>query len=415
MDNWLNHVAASDEHSTLGPINISRNGNSSLIDNGEYKWKDCVIDLENQNIISQIEAKNQVFDPLKLIDVRDDGIHIWRVKSGGLEHWRREDYGRFYDKECFLLLHIRDIGKHDERCTITLHLWAGRWAKEETYQLAVHLTIYMNGRLDNRAVVHREIQDKESSVFKAHFPFITYLKGSAEENYWNTARVRGMYQTHLLKCYRPDPRFDHYKIKEVPARNNQLNNSFVYILDRGQDIYQWNGELCMAEDVFKASKYVQDLRGNRGMAIRIDTINDNGEDEGSHPFYMFLSHRSYVTDVGDVEDEQRTLAFPSSRRAPGTPARGYMFRVSSHNGRVQFKKTKEGIITMRDVIKETTCVIDLGDLCILWFSESVELKDRARGIATIHEYIRHSRQPLLPAIVITQGQMSSEFTKALQK
>ena len=31
---------------------------------------------------------------------------------------------------------------------------------------------------------------------------------------------------------------------------------------------------------FQASKYVQDLRGNRGMAIRIDTINDNGEDEG---------------------------------------------------------------------------------------------------------------------------------------
>ena len=46
---------------------------------------------------------------------------------------------------------------------------------QETYQLAVHLTIYMNGRLDNHAVVHREIQDKESSVFKAHFPFITYV------------------------------------------------------------------------------------------------------------------------------------------------------------------------------------------------------------------------------------------------
>ena len=60
MDNWLNHVAASDEHSTLGPINISRNGNSSLIDSGEYKWKDCVIDLENQNIISQIEGKRKM-------------------------------------------------------------------------------------------------------------------------------------------------------------------------------------------------------------------------------------------------------------------------------------------------------------------------------------------------------------------
>ena len=31
-----------------------------------------------------VSAKNQVFDPLKHIDVRDDGIHIWLVKVSPL-------------------------------------------------------------------------------------------------------------------------------------------------------------------------------------------------------------------------------------------------------------------------------------------------------------------------------------------
>ncbi|KAK2141850.1 hypothetical protein LSH36_1032g00009 [Paralvinella palmiformis] len=418
MNNGQGHVTESNTGS-LDRNTGSRNMNGSVPTFEEHPWKRCNVDIEDEELIREVtENSSAVTDPLKHVDVNETGLHIWRVKGGALIHWRREDYGQFYDKDCFLIFHIQDLSHHEDQPVWTLHLWMGQHVTEMTFRQAAYSTVTMAGaRLNSKAVVHREAQGHETMTFRRYFSSITYLKGSSDESYWCTTRMRGMHQSRLLKCYRPDAKSNRYTFTEVPPSAGQLDTSFVYILDLGKQLYQWNGDLCKTEDVLRATRYVQQIKCSRGSEIKVDTVSERTEEEYTHPFYMFLSHKSYLTE-DDQDETQNTLSLSSSsssRRSTGVGIKGVLFRLTNDKGRLQFKKVKNGILTRKDVSKEISCIVDLDNLCILWFSLKVAAQERGIGLVIAQEYLRHSAHPTVPVIIITEGQLSVELDRTLYR
>lgn len=356
----------------------------------QYNWKDSNLALFGSDVEKQVKkdaAKTEVAWKGAGTKV---GIQIWRIVKFKVKQWHKDDYGRFYNGDSYIILRTYKE-KGNNELLYDLHFWIGADSTQDEYGTAAYKTVELDQLLDDKPVQHREVMDYESDLFKTYFPTITKMEGGADTGF------------RQVKPKEYKPRLLQFKgsrksvaLRERPCSKHSLDGGDVFILDMGLDIYQWNGDTSNKDERMRAMQYLQQLKSERGRA-RSETI-DQRRVKPDHPFMKALSDsKPAPEDQPDAPDNSK-------------PA---MFRLRHEANKLTFKQVAAGDLPKSMLDPTDVFVVDSKKELWVWIGKGANKMERQNGMAYAHNYLRTTPHPFIPIACINEGKEPAAFFKTL--
>jgi gelsolin len=271
---------------------------AGLVKAKKYDWKDSNLALFGSDTEREVKKASAETEPAWKNAGSKVGLQIWRIVKFKVQHWGKEDYGKFYNGDSYIILNTYKEEGGDE-LKYDVHFWIGQYSTQDEYGTAAYKTVELDTLLDDKPVQHREVMNYESDMFKSYFKAITLLEGGADTGFKHVEPKE--YKPRLMHFHGTKKGVS---VKEVPLSKASIDSSDVFILDLGLTIYQWNGKTCNKDEKFKAVQYLQTLKSERGGKPEVESL-DEREIPQSHKFYEALSDEP----VDDEKEESDSDTF----------------------------------------------------------------------------------------------------------
>ncbi|XP_045152481.1 gelsolin [Echinops telfairi] len=202
------------------------------------------------------------------------GLQIWRVEKFDLVPVPPNLYGDFFTGDAYLIL--KTVQLRNGNLQYDLHYWLGNECSQDESGAAAIFTVQLDDYLNGRAVQYREVQGFESATFLGYFKSgIKYKKGGVASGFKhvvpNEVVVQRLFQVKGRRVVRAT---------EVPVSWESFNSGDCFILDLGNDIYQWCGFDCNRYERLKATEVSKGIRDNeRNGRARVHVFEDGAEPE----------------------------------------------------------------------------------------------------------------------------------------
>lgn len=307
------------------------------------------------------------------------GVKVWRIVKFKVESWPKEDYGKFYDGDSYIVLNTYKDKDSDE-LLYDVHFWIGTHSTQDEYGTAAYKTVELDTFLDDKPVQHREVQGHESSLFRNYFPTITYLKGGADSGFRHVTPEA--YTPRLLKFQKQGRKV---QMTEVARTRSQLHPGDVFILDEGLNLTQWNGSECSKDEKFAAAQECQKIISERGGRAHKSVL-DESEISPNHRFYDALV---------DDDDDDEPDAVPE-----GDPV---LLKVSDEDGSLDAEPVKQGPVCRDDLGSDDVYIVDTKKEVYVWIGNGASVDERRNALAYAHNYLKATDYPYLPISVVVEG------------
>lgn len=365
-----------------------------MIKQKQYDWKDSNLALFGSDTERQVKKDSAEQEKAWKKAGQKCGLQIWRIVKFKVTEWPKEDYGKFFDGDSYIILNAYKE-ESSEALLYDVHFWIGKYSTQDEYGTAAYKTVELDTYLDDVPVQHREVQGHESDLFRSYFKEITYLHGGADSGF------------RAVKPEEYTPRLFHFHgdkfgvtVKEVVRDKSRLDDTDAYILDLGLTIYQWNGQGCNKDERFKALQYVNKLKEERsGKRIQVEVIDQNSSDEED-----FLRH----LDGGKEEDQ-----FDNSSDYEAGDKTKELFRLSDAEGSMKFSPEKKGKVSMGDFDSKDVFIFDTKEELFVWIGKATTPAERKNAMTYAHNYLMKSDHPLLPISCLKEGRENRNFSSAL--
>lgn len=205
---------------------------------------------------------------------KEPGLQIWRVEQFDLVPVPKNLYGDFFTGDAYLILNT--IKRRDGSLQYDLHFWLGNECTQDESGAAAIFTVQMDDYLNGKAIQHREVQGYESSTFQGYFKSgIKYKKGGVASGFKhvvpNEVVVQRLLQVKGRRVVRAT---------EVPVSWDSFNKGDCFILDLGNDIYQWCGTSSNNFERLKATQVSKGIRDNeRNGRAKVQVLEEGAEPE----------------------------------------------------------------------------------------------------------------------------------------
>ncbi|KAL4219351.1 hypothetical protein ACF0H5_021931 [Mactra antiquata] len=356
----------------------------------QYDWKDSNLALFGSDTEKDVKKSSAETEQAWKHAGTKVGLQIWRIVNFKVTHWPREDYGKFFDGDSYIILNTYTEEDSDS-FLYDVHFWIGKYSTQDEYGTAAYKTVELDTYLDDKPIQHREVQDHESKLFKSYFKSITILRGGAESGFKKVEPAN--YKPRLLH-FHGDRK--HVEVKEIPRCRDLLDSSDVYILDLGLKIYQWNGKSSNKDERFRAAGYVHSIKQERGKC-KSETIDEGMFSCGM--FYVKLDEHIDVDDEETIEYNDRST--------------NKLFRLSDETGDMTFNLEKEGQVSKGDLDSKDVFILDTSSDVFVWIGNDTTVNERKNAMAYAHNYLMKTHHPLLPITCMAEDNTTENFTMAL--
>jgi gelsolin len=357
---------------------------SGLVKAKQYDWKDSNLALFGSDTEKQVKKESAESEPAWHGAGSKVGLQIWRIVKFKVQHWPKEDYGKFYSGDSYIILNTY---KKEEEILYDVHFWIGAHSTQDEYGTAAYKTVELDTFLDDKPVQHREVMSNESALFKSYFDVLTLMEGGAETGFRHVAPTE--YQTRLLRFCGSKKKVI---VTEVPAVRGTLDSDDVFILDLGLEVYQWNGKKCNKDEKFKAVQYLQTLKSERSGKPNVETLDEN-EMSPEDKFYSLLPPGEGPSkSVQSDPDFQPTI-----------------LRVSDETGSLEMTEVSTGSLSKSVLDSKDVFLVDTGKEFFCWVGSGASPAEKKNGMTYSHNYLMKTSHPLIPVSVIKEGQESSAF------
>jgi gelsolin len=362
---------------------------SGLVKAKRYDWKDTNLALFGSDTDKKCKKESANHEPAWQGVGQKVELRIWRIVKFKVTEWPKEDYGKFFSGDSYIVLNTYKADPKSEDLSFDAHFWIGSNSTQDEYGTVAYKTVELDMFLDDKAVQHREVEGYESDLFQSYFPSISIMEGGAESGFRHVKPEE--YRPRLLHF---SGQKQHINVKEVPLCPTRLNPGDVFILDLGSKLYQWNGPGSSKDERFKAVQYLQHLKSERGNATSETLQGDTTPKD--HPFYQALTGQDEV-DV-DLTDDISVNS---------------LHRVSDAGGHLKSTKLKEGSVSIKDFDSNDVFILDTGNSCFVWIGNGASPQEKQNGIGYAHMHLMKTTHPLVPIHVVKEGQPNKAFTVAL--
>lgn len=366
---------------------------SGLIKPKKYDWKDSNLALFGSDTEKQVKKASAESEPAWKNAGKEVGLKIWRIVNFKVTQWPKEQYGKFFGGDSYILLKTYKPDPKSSVLAYNLHFWIGSTSTQDEYGTAAYKTVELDTYLNDIPVQHREVQGHESELFNSYFPKgIIIMEGGAESGFHHVTPTT--YKPRLLHV-RGDRK--HLVVNEVPLARSRIQSDDVFILDLGNTLYQFNGNGSNKDERFKGMQVLNNIRSERPKASA-ETLEENDTPK-DHPFYAALTEP-------DVDD--------SEYRRTHHEQETELYRVSdADSGRLKMTKVKRGSVSQSDMDPSDVFIVDTGKHCFVWIGSGASPAERKNGFGYAHTHLMKTAHPLIPIVVVKQGQKNADFQAAL--
>ncbi|RNA30239.1 Gelsolin 1 [Brachionus plicatilis] len=226
---------------------------------------------------------------------KQPGLVVWRIDSFKLVRIPKHQYGTFFGGDSYLIINTR--GSNHGKLEWDIHFWLGSNSTLDEMATAAIKAVELDDHLGGRPVQYREMQYFESKLFKSYFlNGIRYLQGGIASGFKSIDNLQHAKRLYMVKGKR------NIRIVEVPLRSESLNKSDVFILENGENIYQWCPPGSNRIERLRANTYAKQIRDDEyGGKATVHLIEDDWET--NQDFWDFFDQKSdKIKDNSDVED-----------------------------------------------------------------------------------------------------------------
>lgn len=358
---------------------------SGLVKPKEYDWKDSNMEKVGSSEDRAVKKASAETEPAWKGAGADVGMQIWRIVKFKVEHWDKEEYGKFYSGDSYIILNTYKLPDEDE-LKYDVHFWIGKYSTQDEYATAAYKTVELDTLLDDKPVQHREVMGHESRMFKGYFKTMTLLKGGADTGFRRV--LPEQYTPRLFHIEKQKDRT--ITIQEKSLKRENLEDDDVFIIDNGLTIYQFNGRNCSADEKYNAKAQIMNMvEGRKGCKVEVI---DNASVSSSHPGLKILRDGK------------------SKPKADAPVVKPEMKCVSDADGSLDLDDV-EGY--GRDKLTSgEVYVINTGEHVFCWIGNEASIDERSNGLVYASKYVNSLETPWLPITVVVEGKENAEFNQA---
>ncbi|XP_021324427.2 gelsolin a isoform X1 [Danio rerio] len=187
---------------------------------------------------------------------KEPGLQVWRIEKFDLVAVPENLYGGFYTGDAYLVL--KTIKQTSGNLQYDLHFWLGDYCTQDESGSAAIFTVQMDDYLGGKPIQYREVQGHESKSFLGYFKKgLQYMQGGVASGFKHVVTNEVVMQRVLQVKGRRVVR-----ATEVPVSWDSFNQGDCFILDLGNEIYQWCGSKSNRFEKLKATQLAKGIRDN---------------------------------------------------------------------------------------------------------------------------------------------------------
>ncbi|KAM6902714.1 LOW QUALITY PROTEIN: gelsolin-like [Xenentodon cancila] len=326
------------------------------------------------------------------------GLQVWRVENFDLVPVPENLYGGFYTGDAYLILNT--IKQRSGNLQYDLHFWLGDFCSQDESGSAAIFTIQMDDFLGGKPIQYREVQGHESKTFLGYFKSgIKYMKGGVASGFkhvvTNEVTVQRVLQIKGRRVVRAT---------EVAVSWDSFNQGDCFILDLGNEIYQWFGSQSNRFEKLKATQVAKGIRDNeRSGRARVYVCDEGMERE---KMVEVLGPKPDLP-VGASDD---IIADASNRM------RAKLYKVSNASGDMVITLVAAENPFSQSALESGDCfILDHGSdgKIFVWKGKDANMDERKVAMKAADEFIRkmgypkHTQVQILPEM----GETFKQFFK----
>ncbi|RVX09577.1 Villin-2 [Vitis vinifera] len=321
-------------------------------------------------------------------------IEVWRINGSAKTPVLKEDIGKFYSGDCYIVLYTYHSG--DKKEEYFLCCWIGNESIEEDQNMAARLANTMFNSLKGRPVQGRIFQGKEPPQFVAIFQPMVVLKGGMSSGYKKSIADKGLNdETYTADCIAllriSGTSVHNNKVVQVDAAATSLNSNECFLLQSGSSIFTWHGNQSTFEQQQLAAKVADFLKPGV-------TLKHAKEGTESSAFWFALGGKQNYT---SKKASQEIVRDP------------HLFTFSFNKGKFEVEEIYN--FNQDDLLTEDILILDTHAEVFVWVGQTVDPKEKQSAFEIGQKYIEvaASLEGLalnVPLYRVTEGNEPCFFT-----
>ncbi|KAH7029324.1 putative actin-binding protein Fragmin [Microdochium trichocladiopsis] len=378
-------------------------------------WRDSNVELVGSDLDHKVKYNSAATEPAWQGLGEQPGLRVWRIENFQVVAWPEDKYGQFHEGDSYICVHSFKLG---DKLGHDIFFWLGSKTTQDEAGTAAYKAVELDEFLHGVATQHRELQREPSDDFAALFPRIRILAGGVRSGFTHvdTDTEEPEDFSMLLRVFKhpTSRRADAVIVHEVEPQWQSLDENDVFILQRPDKIWVWQGKKCSPMEKAKAAQVVHDLT----LAKHID-VEVLSEAEARS--------RTIVSMLGGDQDTtgpfQAARPMAASRGSNAAQRPRKLFRLSDEAGKLQFNKVREGSsIGKGDLVSDDVFVLDTGSGVWVWQGAQASKAEKAAWIRVAESYVRSleddtspsSTAYLAPISKVVEGHEPAAFLRALE-
>jgi gelsolin len=311
------------------------------------------------------------------------------------------------------VLYTVKVGKagEPEKLVHDIFFWLGSKTSQDEAGTAAYKTVELDEFLQGVAIQHREIQSEPSDAFLTLFPRLKILSGGVKSGFTHVDQDQAPKQiTTLLRVFKS--RTNSLVVHEVEPTWQSLHDEDVFILDKGDKIWVWQGKNCSPMEKAKAAQVVHDMTLAKHVDVEVLAQNEA---------------RSGIM-VGLLGGEQQASGFNGARPMPSgkdtntlTSTRRRLLQLSDASGTLSLDVIKDGQpIRKSDLKSNDVFILDTGSAIWVWEGIDASKAEKALWLKAAQAYVRQLQSQevenayRLPIAKVVEGYENRAFSKAIE-
>ena len=354
-----------------------------LVHQEELDWQDSNVEFIGSDIDHKVKYQSAASEPAWNNGTigNQAGLFIWRIEDFEVIPWSREKYGSFHEGDSYIVLHTEEI-------------------KGDSGTQLIHDIFFWLGRATTQA--------SPSDAFTALFPRLKILRGGVRSGFNHVDVNEEVQHTDtLLRVFKHPGHTagrDAVIVHEVEPTWQSLDEDDVFVLDKGDKIFVWQGKKCSPMEKMKAAQVVHDLTTAKHVDVEVLS-----QDE---------ARSKVVVDHLGGQDLEYGTSLTCARPMSAATERDVkkLFKLSDAEGELSFALTKEGNAIGRDDLnEEDVFVLDAGNTIWVWEGNRASQAERAMWLKVAQKYVRTQQNAKeLSVAKVKQGKEGKAFWAAVE-
>ncbi|KAL4804554.1 actin depolymerizing protein [Aspergillus unguis] len=380
-----------------------------LVHPKKYDIKDSNVELIGSDLDHRVKHNSALTEPAWNNGKvgQEAGLSIWRIENFEVVPWPKERAGEFYDGDSYIVLNSVRLGD-EEKLRHDIFFFLGNNTTQDEAGTAAYKTVELDEFLNGAATQHREVQDALSEEFTSLFRRITIRSGGVASGFTHVEEEKPEEVTTLLRVFKPPRagRGDSVIVYEVEPTWQSLDDDDVFVLDKGQKIWVWQGKNCSPMEKAKAAQVVNDMTLAKHIDVEVLSRHE--------------SRSKIIVDLLGGKDVQATTF--QAPRPMGQSSRDQesskLFRLSDASGELSFDLVKDGRARKTDFDGNDVFLYDVGSRLWVWQGLGASQQEKALWIKVAQAYVRRLQSEAadaykIPISKVVQDYESPSFLKVV--